>query len=226
MIRLAEQLRRRGLAAIGAAGFLNFSRPTLAEALQHCHEEGATAVTIQPYFLVAGHFVTQVLPKLAAEASADLPGLPVRLAAALGYHPALAELAWRRAVAPAKTPGEAPALLLLAHGTPQAAANAPIYRVAAALRERRYFRRVEAAFLECNPPGVPEALDQLIAAGHDAIVALPYFLQLGGHVAEDLPRLIRAARARHPQLRLYLAEHLGYHPLLLEVIAERLREAR
>jgi sirohydrochlorin ferrochelatase len=50
---------------------------------------------------------------------------------------------------------------------------------------------------------------------------VPYLLQLGGHVAEDLPKIIAAARARHPGVPIDLAAHLGYDPLLVHVIADR-----
>ena len=36
MIRLAARLRERGVAPIAEAGFLNFSRPTIAEAVAKC----------------------------------------------------------------------------------------------------------------------------------------------------------------------------------------------
>jgi sirohydrochlorin cobaltochelatase len=57
------------------------------------------------------------------------------------------------------------------------------------------------------------------------IVALPYFLQLGRHVAEDLPALIAQAEQRHPHAALVLARHLGYDRALVDVVADRVAEA-
>jgi sirohydrochlorin cobaltochelatase len=79
--------------------------------------------------------------------------------------------------------------------------------------------------MELNEPSIPQAVDQLVAEGAQQTTAVPFFLQLGGHVAEDLPEIIGAARAKHPSVTITLAAYLGYDPLLARVIADRVREA-
>ena len=51
MIRHAAEVRKR-VAPIATAGFLNFSRPTFAEAVERCLKKGATSILVQPYFLI------------------------------------------------------------------------------------------------------------------------------------------------------------------------------
>jgi sirohydrochlorin cobaltochelatase len=77
--------------------------------------------------------------------------------------------------------------------------------------------------LHKNHPTIADAIDDLVARGARRLIAVPYFLQLGGHVAEDLPATIDAARQRHTGAEIILTEHLGYDALLVEVIAERVR---
>ena len=77
MIRLAARLRQRGVAPIAEAGFLNFSRPTIAEAVAKCVQAGATSVTVQPYFLIDGVYVQQDLPGDVAKVAAQFPQLTV-----------------------------------------------------------------------------------------------------------------------------------------------------
>ena len=50
---------------------------------------------------------------------------------------------------------------------------------------------------------------------------MPYFLQLGGHVALDLPEAIEAARGMYSGVKLDLTDYLSYDALLAEVIAQR-----
>jgi sirohydrochlorin ferrochelatase len=233
MRRLADLARRRGIANVAGAGFLNFSRPTLAEATAACVRQGTSTVIVQPYFLIAGHYVRNELPRLVDGAARMCPGAEFRVAEPLGAHPALGELVVERASAALRAapleleeePGSV-ALLLMAHGTPDPAANAPIREVARELATGGRFTEVAVAFLELNRPSVSQEIDRLVAAGFRRIVAVPYFLQLGTHVATQLPELIRDARRRHPGVAVLLAEYLGYHPLLLEVIACRSRAAR
>lgn len=226
MIRLAARARAAGVAPLVASAFLNYHRPTLPEALARCVARGATEVVLLPYFLASGWFVHTALPKQLEEALVAYPGLRARIAAPLGDHPALAALVRKRAEAalPASVQGEPPALLLVAHGSPDPRANQPIAAIAERLRDGP-FADVLLCFLGLNQPLLGPAIDAQVAADHHTLVVAPFFLQLGGHVAEDLPAVIAEARLRHPTTTIALAEHLAYDPLLVQVLADRMRDA-
>ncbi|HEU4322879.1 MAG TPA: sirohydrochlorin chelatase [Roseiflexaceae bacterium] len=226
MIRLAARASAAGVAPLVAPAFLNYSRPTLPQALARCAARGAEEVVLLPYFLAPGWFVHTALPKLLGESLAAHPRLRARIAPPLGDHPALAALVHKRADAALAADGqsEAPALLLVAHGSPDPSANRPIAAVAERLRGGPY-ADVTLCFLGLNEPLLGPAIDAQAAAGHRRLVVVPYFLQLGGHVAEDLPAAITEARQRHPAATIALAEHLAYDPLLVEVLGERMRDA-
>ena len=111
----------------------------------------------------------------------------------------------------------------MAHGSPDPAANQPIELVAARIRAADRYAQVVVCYMDLNQPSIRDAIDDLVARGARRLIAVPYFLQLGGHVVEDLPATIEAARRRHTSAEIVLAEHLGYDALLVEVIAERAR---
>lgn len=116
------------------------------------------------------------------------------------------------------------ALLLIAHGSRRAEANADLEFVAAALRERDRYPVVQVSYLELAEPGIEAGGALCVEAGATGVILLPYFLSPGKHVVEDLA----AARDRlarcYPAVRFALAEPLGRHPLLLDVLEERARE--
>jgi sirohydrochlorin cobaltochelatase len=116
-------------------------------------------------------------------------------------------------------------MLIMAHGSPNARSNRPIYAVARRVRASRRYAAVKVCFLDLNRPSIPDAIAAMAARGIRRVVAMPYFLQLGRHVADDLPAIIGAARERHPDTTLVLAEHLAYDQLLVSVIADRVAEA-
>ncbi len=217
MIRLAALLRKEGAFPIATAGFLNFSKPTFLDAVTRCVSKGATEIFVQPYFLISGYYVTIGLPKLLTEAKAAYPNVTFHLAEAFDDHPALVELTHKRALG---ANPDADALLLMAHGSPHEQANAPIFRVAESLRSH-YFQ-TQLGFMEINTPTIAEAAALLREKGAKRIVASPYFLQLGGHVAEDLPEAVAAVQAQHPEMNITLADYLSYDPLLLGVVRSRL----
>jgi sirohydrochlorin ferrochelatase len=116
------------------------------------------------------------------------------------------------------------ALLLIAHGSRQAEANADLYHVADGLR-RRGHSIVEASFLELAEPGIEAGGRRCVAQGATRVVLVPYFLSAGVHVLRDLSEARTRLAERFPAVEFRLAEPLGRHPLLLDVVADRVREA-
>jgi sirohydrochlorin ferrochelatase len=89
------------------------------------------------------------------------------------------------------------------------------------LRARLPGRHVEVAHMEIAAPDLAEAIDACAAAGAREIVVVPWFLSRGRHVAQDVPRLVADAAARHAGLVVRVAEPVGLHPALLDVLVER-----
>jgi sirohydrochlorin cobaltochelatase len=166
--------------------------------------------------------VHTVLPRLSAEAQLTHPHLVLRTSEPFGAHPALARLLIKRAEAAGA--GAGAAIVLVAHGSPDATANRAVEAVAALAQAERPTAPVALAYLSLNEPDLPTAVAQLAATGSRQAVVVPYMLQLGGHVAEDLPALMAQIAACEPSLDIRLAEHLGYDPLLVDVILERIKE--
>ncbi|HZT81831.1 MAG TPA: CbiX/SirB N-terminal domain-containing protein [Gemmataceae bacterium] len=117
------------------------------------------------------------------------------------------------------------ALLLIAHGSRHAEANADLLHVAEELRQRAGYAVVEASFLELAEPDIDEGGARCVAHGARRVVLLPYFLSAGVHVRRDLAAARDRLAARFPQAEFRLAEPLGRHPLLLDVVIERAQAA-
>ena len=116
------------------------------------------------------------------------------------------------------------ALLLIAHGSRQEEANADLLHVAAALRTRGW-AIVEASFLELAEPGIEAGGVRCVEQGAERVVLVPYFLSAGVHVRRDLAEARAKLAERFPAVEFRLAEPLGRHPLLLDVVEERARGA-
>lgn len=88
---LGERLKARGEAPIVEVGYLNYSEPLFEAAFESCVHQGATSITIAPYFLAAGYFVKVSLPPKIAAMREQFPQVQVRIADALRHHELLAE---------------------------------------------------------------------------------------------------------------------------------------
>ncbi len=106
------------------------------------------------------------------------------------------------------------ALLLVAHGSRRAASNLEVARLAEKLQSdlNADFAIVKAAFLELAEPSIPDGIHFCAEAGADVVVVLPYFLNTGRHVAEDIPAEIDIARQQLPNLTIQLQTHIGAMP--------------
>jgi sirohydrochlorin cobaltochelatase len=110
------------------------------------------------------------------------------------------------------------AIILFAHGSRDSRWSEPLDAVRARLEARGM--RVALAFLELMTPDLAGAVSDLAAEGVRAIEVVPIFLGQGGHVREDLPRLVDAVRARHPHLDLRLTRAAGEDDRVLDAIAD------
>jgi sirohydrochlorin ferrochelatase len=117
------------------------------------------------------------------------------------------------------------ALLLIAHGSGRAEANEDLFYLVDAMRRRGPYPIVEASFLELAEPTGEQGGTRCVEQGAERVIILPYFLSAGIHVQRDLTRICRQLAERFPQVEFRLAEPLGRHPLLLEVVADRARQA-
>jgi sirohydrochlorin ferrochelatase len=124
-----------------------------------------------------------------------------------------------------RNPADQTALLLIAHGSRQEEANADLHQLTPLLRGHGRYGIVEAAFLELVEPTIPQAAARCVAQGARRVILLPYFLSAGIHVRRDLAALRAQLAEEHPGVEFRLAEPLGPHPLLLEIVAERARQA-
>src|SRR5438093_1269082 len=79
--------------------------------------------------------------------------------------------------------------VLIAHGSRDPEWSRPFERIAASLAEKLPAVSVGLAFLE-NGPSLEETATALIARGVGSIRVIPLFLGPGGHVKDDLPRLV------------------------------------
>lgn len=117
------------------------------------------------------------------------------------------------------------ALLLIAHGSREPQANADLGFIAAALREREEYLCVEPSFLELAAPEADSAAARCVEQGATCVVIVPYFLSAGVHVHRDLSAIRDRLAERFPHVAFQLAPPLGRHPLLVEIVAQRAREA-
>ncbi len=117
------------------------------------------------------------------------------------------------------------AILLIAHGSREPEANADLVHLATEIRNRDGCSTAVASFLELAQPDILEGARQCVAAGARRVVMLPYFLSAGRHVRRDLTAARDQLAAMFPRVDFLLAEPIGRHPAMKEVMKDRFLQA-
>ncbi|WP_082119251.1 sirohydrochlorin chelatase [Saccharothrix sp. ST-888] len=112
---------------------------------------------------------------------------------------------------------DAPALLLIAHGSRDPRHAATVDALVRRLRSLRPALEVATAYLDHCAPRIPQVLGRLDGA---PAVAVPLLLNRAFHAKSDIPAALCEAGADLP-----LADVLGPSPLLLDALDRRLAES-
>jgi sirohydrochlorin cobaltochelatase len=115
-------------------------------------------------------------------------------------------------------------IVLFAHGARDPEWARPFEAIRDRVRKQRPEYPIELAYLESMSPTLDEAVDALAAEGASAITVFPLFMAQGGHLKEDLPRLLAAMRASHPHMPISLEAAIGDVPEIIDAIARWILE--
>ncbi|MCC7217557.1 MAG: CbiX/SirB N-terminal domain-containing protein [Burkholderiales bacterium] len=110
-------------------------------------------------------------------------------------------------------------LILFGHGARDARWAEPFHRLADKVARARPDVPLRLAFLDFMQPDLETAAEALVAAGCEALRIVPVFFGQGGHLREDVPRVVAAVRARHPGVAVEVLDAIGENDAVLGAIA-------
>ncbi len=113
-------------------------------------------------------------------------------------------------------------IVVVDHGSRRGEANRQHERFVRAWPDQGRYRAIEPAHMELAEPSIATAFAACVAAGATTVVIAPYFLWPGSHWDRDIPALAAEASKRHPGVRYLITAPLGPHPLLTEIVEDRI----
>ena len=120
------------------------------------------------------------------------------------------------------------ALLLIAHGSRRQQSNDEVVVLAERLKKNcsEQYTIVHAGFLELAETLIPDGIKNCVKDGATEIVVLPYFLNSGRHVVEDIPSIVDQTRPGFPDVDIKVAQHLGASDLMMDLLMSTAGSAR
>jgi sirohydrochlorin cobaltochelatase len=116
-------------------------------------------------------------------------------------------------------------ILVCGHGSRDPAAIEEFTGVVHTLRTLLPGIDIDHGFLELAAPSISEALEGMYQRGCRNITALPGMLFAAAHVKEDIPEILSAFVANHPDVEISLARELGLSDNLIEAASKRITSA-
>lgn len=112
------------------------------------------------------------------------------------------------------------ALLLIAHGSRRQQSNDEVVLLADKLRQNctEQYNIVHAGFLELADILIPDGIKKCVDDGATSIIVLPYFLNSGRHVVEDIPNIVNQTRPDFPDVDIKVAQHLGASEMMMDLL--------
>ncbi|MDC8756772.1 precorrin-8X methylmutase [Janthinobacterium fluminis] len=226
---LVELVRARAPNDVVSHGYLEFSSPTIAEAVAANLAAGARQVAVVPGVLLAARHAKNDMPAEVLALARDYPDIDFHFGAPLNLHPQLLQLAQERIVA-AEAGSAATVrrgdtcLVLVGRGTTDPDANGEVSKMARMLEEGMGFGAAYVCYSGTATPLVADGLRAAARMGYARLVVLPFFL-FDGVLVKRIYAAADELGEREPGIEVLKAGYLGVHPHVADVMIERAREA-
>ena len=129
------------------------------------------------------------------------------------------ERARRRRLRLDRKPLSVRGIVLFAHGARDPEWARPFEAIRDCVRKHRPEYPIALAYLEVMSPTLEEAIGALVDEGASAITVFPLFMAQGGHLKQDLPRILDDIRTAYPHLPIAQESAIGDVPEILQAIA-------
>ena len=116
------------------------------------------------------------------------------------------------------------ALLIVDRGSRELEVKDEMKQICTCVREKAGYDYVDYCFLEVVPPFIEEGIRKCIEAGADSITVMPYFLYPGLKLKATVKQVAKIGRNKN--LNLMITKPLSYHPMMPELVSERIIELR
>jgi precorrin-8X/cobalt-precorrin-8 methylmutase len=116
------------------------------------------------------------------------------------------------------------ALLIVDRGSREPDVRQDLQEICSLAKSRANYNFAEYCFLEVLPPFIKEGIDKCVASGAGSITVMPYFLYPGMKLKDTVKQ--SAKIGKEMKLRLVITKPLSYHPMMAQLIGERISELK
>ena len=227
--QLVALIKQRASQHVVTHGYLEFSSPTIDQAVIAQLAAGVQQVVMVPGVLLAASHAKNDMPGELLVAAQTHPDIAFHFGAPLGLHPLLLQVVQERIVAaeaqsPHTVRRDDTCLVLVGRGTTDSDANGEVSKFARMIEEGMGFGTAYVCYSGTAKPLVTDGLRAAAQLGYARLIVVPFFL-FDGVLVKRIYAAADALQEREPGLEILKAGYLGAHASVADVILARAQEA-
>ena len=207
-------------------GYIELSSPFIGDVLLEA-AENYDEITVVPLILFRSGHAKNDVSLLVGDLRIRFPEKKFTVCDVIGSHPLIAELNYIRACETGlfeQVPENKTIISFIGRGSSDPDANAELFRQSRLFSEGRTFANVLSGFEGITNPGVEEVLGAASLQRPGGIAIVPHFL-FDGRLLKRMRNRVKVFMDQYPWIRWAMAEPLGSHENVFQVIDQRILEA-
>jgi precorrin-8X/cobalt-precorrin-8 methylmutase len=226
---LSQKLRERKFCKIVESGFLEFSKPTAAEALSACQRNGVNNIILLPSILFSGEHTQRDVPRTVGEVFQNHPETNLFFAKPLATQSKVFEACQKRIEEEEKNSSKSfsrpkTLLMTIGHGSRDPAFNSEVEKNLSQLGEKMGFGKTITCFAGSSQHYLERMQEKFSPKGFRRIILLPFFLFSGVWV-KRVHTLTETFQSKYPDTEILKIPCLSHHALIIDALIQRARES-
>ena len=222
-IRRRLQLKFDNGCRVRMAG-LEFTPPSLEEAVLKLAEEGSKDIVIMPFFLFRGKHLKEEIPQDIDRIQSMTPQVSLRLIDNLGPDSRLMDLVEERLREFLPGSKNAGVILVRRGSRPEYDSGEELLELAKDISRRTGFP-VEPAQAQFGYPTIAEAIQSLNMRSPDKIIVMPYLFFPGKVLYDNIIVDVNKARESYPHVEFCITSTLGVDDRLVDIARDKIQNA-
>ena len=201
--------------------FIELAEPNIAQGIAACINKGATNIVVIPVLLLKANHLKHDIPQEIARANKHYPQITITLTQPFGVHEKIVQVIAERIREQQVSVDNNTMVLLVGRGSSDPDVKNDLQQIARLLHEHIPIPRIEVCFLAAAQPSLEAGLDDASRSSCQKVFVVPCLLFTGVLMKRLTNKLKRITT---PEKQFILCNYLGYHPLLQELLHERVSE--
>ncbi len=228
-LTLAQKLHKRKFCEIIESGFLEFAKPTAAEALSTCQRNGVKNIIILPGILFSGEHTQRDVPHTVGEVFRNHPEINLIYAEPLATQPKVIEACQKRIEGEEKVSTKPfsrseTLLMTVGHGSRDNAFNSEVETILSQLGEKMGFGKTLTCFAGTSPQYLEVMQEKFTPQGFRRVILLPFFL-FNGVWVKRVHALADTFQRKYPDTEFLKTPCLNHHDFIIDALIQRVRES-